>query len=376
MKILFLIRCLDPGGAQRQLISLANYLAQQPSWQVHIAVFYDRGLLEPQLHPTIALHHLGKKHRWDLLSFCKSWICTVRKINPDIIHSYLGGANLLACGTRFFLRHTPKPKIILGLRHAHHYSDFPSPLEKLILFLESLGAKYADRVIANSQTGAKVACAQGFPEKKLAVIPNGINTKQFYIARDSGSTWKHAQQIPTNIKIIGCVARLDPVKNHELLLRSFARLIFDEGIPAYLVCVGDGPLSYRQHLETLCEQLEITSHVKFVSHEPEIEKAYNAFDVICLSSENESFANVIPEAMACGVPFVSTRVGDLPAYLSVYGGTFVETPTEEALTTALKKTLQTHYKPETIREHIINTLSVERLGENTIKQLEQLFIPN
>ncbi|MBF0427146.1 MAG: glycosyltransferase, partial [Magnetococcales bacterium] len=96
MKILFLIRSLNRGGAERQLTLLARGF-HAAGHQVAVAVFYPGGLFAANLEEVgIPLFDLGKKSRWDLGVFLLRLVRLVRREAPDILHSYLVEPNLLS----------------------------------------------------------------------------------------------------------------------------------------------------------------------------------------------------------------------------------------------------------------------------------------
>src|SRR5215470_14987403 len=95
MKILFLTRALDYGGAERQLITLASGLRRR-GHHVAVAVFYEGGALEPDLKQAgVSVHSLRKAGRWDMIGFLLRLVRLVRHEKPDILHGYLAFQNTL-----------------------------------------------------------------------------------------------------------------------------------------------------------------------------------------------------------------------------------------------------------------------------------------
>ena len=176
INICFLIRSLDIGGAQRQLVALARGLMSR-GHQVSVIVFYSGGELEGELaQHNIAIYSLGKKSRWDLFTPFYKLRKIIKQLKPDILHGYLEEANLLACGCKFFNR---KLKVIYGIRVAD--IDYPNRgwFTNLIFQLSRVTAKYADLIIANSHRGKDFHIKLGYPSEKIIVIPNGLDPKRF-----------------------------------------------------------------------------------------------------------------------------------------------------------------------------------------------------
>lgn len=119
--------------------------------------------------------------------------------------------------------------------------------------------------------------------------------------------------------VIGIVARLDPMKDHETFLRAAAGYLQNQPDVRF-VCVGEGAAAYREHLRDLAKALGIESRVIWAGTRTDITDIYNAFDIATSSSAfGEGFSNAIGEAMACGIPVVATDVGDSRTIIGAFG---------------------------------------------------------
>ena len=108
-------------------------------------------------------------------------------------------------------------------------------------------SRRADLIVANARAVRADAVARGLPEDRIAVVPNGIETDTMRPDPAAGRTQRNAWGIAPDAFVVGCVARLDPMKDHPTFLRAaeeFARQNSD----ARFVCVGDGPTAYRDEL--------------------------------------------------------------------------------------------------------------------------------
>lgn len=110
------------------------------------------------------------------------------------------------------------------------------------------------------------------------------------------------------------VARLAKIKNHGLLLRAVAR-VKTKGMEVKVTLVGSGPL--RGDIEDMVKELGLEEQVTLLGEVPyeQLPGLYQAADVAVVASDYESFGFVVLEAMACGLPVVSTRVGMVPGLL-------------------------------------------------------------
>jgi glycosyltransferase involved in cell wall biosynthesis len=107
--------------------------------------------------------------------------------------------------------------------------------------------------------------------------------------------------------VIGIVARLARIKNHEVLLRAYAKLRAAPEKKTRLVIVGDGP--ERASLEELSRQLGIAGDVSFLGERRDTPGLLSAFDIYVLPSFSEGMNLTLLEAMGAGLPVVASRVG-------------------------------------------------------------------
>lgn len=165
----------------------------------------------------------------------------------------------------------------------------------------------ADRALANSEGVGRLLAREGIPESKIAVVPNFLDDAAFATADQAGRTaFRTELGIPPEAIVVGCVARLAPVKDHPTLVRAFAEVVRAEP-RAVLVLVGDGPS--RAMLEALVGELGLHAAVRFAGHRENTTNLHQWFDVSTLASTSEGFPNAVIEALAAAVPVVATDVG-------------------------------------------------------------------
>lgn len=142
-------------------------------------------------------------------------------------------------------------------------------------------------------------------EKEISVIPNFVDT-DFYKPSEAGEFKKHIA--PNNEKILVHTSNFRPVKRVPDTIRIFEKV--EEEIPSRLILVGDGP--DRSECERLCRELNLCDKVKFLGKQEGLVEIMNASDLFLIPSQSESFGLAALEAMACGLPVVSSSVGGLP----------------------------------------------------------------
>ena len=365
MKILFLTRCLHYGGAERQLVALAIGLRHH-GHTVTVAVFYADGPLEEELREAgVPLHSLNKSGRWDTLGFIWRLVKLVRREKPDILHGYLSVSNILT--VLIGLIH-PRVRVAWGVRASNmNLSDYDW-LMRFSYRVECWLSRFADLIIVNSHAGLCYAASNGFPRKKMIVIPNGIDTVRFRPDINAGQKLRSEWGVRESELLIGVVARLDPMKDHPTFLKA-ASLLAEERADVRFVCVGDGPDDYRHELRALGQQLGLTDKIKWAAGRDDMPAVYNALDILVSSSSfGEGFSNVVGEAMACCVPCVVTDVGD-SALIVGDNGDIVPPADVEAMKTAISKVAEriraADYNRESNRQRIVDRFSVIELEART-----------
>jgi glycosyltransferase involved in cell wall biosynthesis len=291
-RLAFLIRDLGHGGAQRQLVTLAAALARRADFQVHVVHFYPGPFEQALREAGVKTICVGKKHRWDLLGFFGRLLSTFRTLRPTVIHGYLHESNLMAlllkplCGF---------PKVIWGIRDSQTDADTWGLLGKASFRLNCLLSGWADQIIANSRAGRAYYIRHGYPEANFAVIPNGIDSQRFQ-PQPRASYGNH----------FALIGRLHPMKDHATFLRALA--LVQE---AKASIIGSGDATYAAQMHALAESLGISERIIWQPASDDLSALYPTFDaLVSTSAYGEGFSNVIGEAMACGLPCITSDVGD------------------------------------------------------------------
>jgi L-malate glycosyltransferase len=186
---------------------------------------------------------------------------------------------------------------------------------------------------------SSIANEAGVPVTKIWTITNFVDDAAFGIASpDDREAIRHAWNVPDDVVLIGCVARLHPVKDHTSLLHAFARLRMRQpGV--FLVLIGDG--ENRSSLHSLVRELQIDSAVHFAGELRHGGNLHRAFDISVLASRSEGFPNTIVEAMAAGIPVVATAVGgSIDAVVDGETGFLVPPAAPSALADALARLVE------------------------------------
>jgi glycosyltransferase involved in cell wall biosynthesis len=364
MRILFLVRALNYGGAERQLVVLANELSRR-GHQVAIAVFYRGFPLEKEIDRLrVRLIPLEKRSRWDLLSLYWTLLRVVQRERPDVLHGWMSDPNLVAAMIRLLYTEV---RIFWSIRCAN-VEMILDRVGSTAHWFERRLSHFADCIVVNSRAGISYAASRGFPSDKMFHVPNGIDVDGFYFDPAAGQRVRTEWGFTGSERLIGLVGRLDPIKDHASFLKAAARL--SQELPEVrFVCIGNGPVQYKAKFEALSRELGLVQKVTWVAMRPDVRAVYNALDVACLCSLSEGFPNVVGEAMACGRHCVVTDVGDC-SYLVGHAGVVVPPNDPEALAEGFRRALTLGKNPnERGRQRILEHFTVTHLADRTEKLL-------
>jgi len=226
---------------------------------------------------------------------------------PDVVH-----AHALHQTARLRWRETPVVINLPGEPNARYVADL----------------RQADALIADGWAAEHLPASLG---RSIERVQKGVDGDRF---APDGPSVRDTLKLG-NRRVVLAVARLVPIKNVALLVDAVA--LVRERIPdVHLIVVGDGPEASA--LRHQVARLELFGSVTFVGSIPQAEtpKYYRAADVFGLSSDFDNSPNAVLEAMACGLPVVTTDVGGVREFLvDCVGGAIVPAKDAAALADAL-----------------------------------------
>ena len=191
---------------------------------------------------------------------------------------------------------------VIFTEHGRFYPDYSSWKRR---FINPLLALFTYKITAISKATKQALVDYEFLSAgKIDVIYNGI--KGLQADKDDVTRTKNKLNISADTLVFGTIARLDPIKNHDMMIRAFAKTL--EKLPsAMLIIVGDGDL--MGELKGLVNDLNIKESVIFTGYIPYPKDYLAIFDIFLLSSLSEGTSMTLLEAMSLEKPCVVTDAG-------------------------------------------------------------------
>jgi glycosyltransferase involved in cell wall biosynthesis len=291
-RILFVVGQLGLGGLERQLYYLlanldhGRYKPAVVVWNANHGdkYFQDIAALNVPMH--------GFPPEWSPISKLRAFRRLVRSIEPEVIHSYGFPTNFIA----YYGARGTAALAIGSLR-----ADFSLCKAEDGIIRGALNARWPSFHISNSTTSAEGARRHTgpFAPKQIMVVRNGLDLNGF----------GYSGQTPGTRNYVAAVGSLLPVKRWDRLLRAIRETKNKIGEVRFRIA-GDGPL--RSTLEKLAGELGISQAVQFMGAIHDIPSFLREAKFLVHTSESEGCPNAVMEAMACGLPVVALKAGDIP----------------------------------------------------------------
>lgn len=285
----------------------------------------------------------------------------MRRVRPHVVHTHTAKAGTLG---RLAARLVGVP-IVVHTYHGHVFRGyFPPGRTRVFLAIERFLGRRTDCLLAVSETVRQelLALGVGSPER-FRVMPLGLDLDRYLRAEATRGSLRAELGIRPDTPVVAIVARLVPIKAHEVFLRA-ARLVCAALPSSQFLVVGDG--ERREALERLTAELGLGANVRFLGWRRDLERVYADTWVVALTSRNEGSPVSLIEAMAAERPVVATRVGGVPDLVEDgVTGCLVPPDDPKALAEALVTLLQNPERRQVLgkaaRERVIPAFVAGRL---------------
>lgn len=363
IKVVICINDFLVGGAQRMLAGMVRRLDRTRFEPVLVTLFYWEGkeYFYDLLPTDVPIHKLSFKGFWDV----RSWITLYRRlrsVNPDIVLSNLFFSNTV---TRVL-----KPLFRYEVAIVEHNTYVNKT--KLHQIADRVLSRVTARIVAVSNTVAEFTSKQEhIPREKFIVINNGIDVERLHgeCERTDKVQVRREFNIPPHARVILSVARLTTQKNPRLLLQGFAR--FARNNPNYVLLIVGGSKKWEAIIRNLAANEGVGDKVYLAGLRKDVARFYSIADMFISTSDIEGFGIAHAEALACGVPVLSTKTAG-PDEMIQEGnnGYFISGSTPQAVAEGLEK--MTRADLSAMRENA--KVSVKKYDiERTTAAYERLF---
>ena len=325
MKILLLITGLGVGGAETQVTELASQFAERGD-TVMLAFMTGQAEVLPR-HPAVTVCSLGMRNSIPgMASGYRALRRLIKSYQPDVVHSHMVHANLLARLVRMGCR---MPRLVCTAHSNNEGGKARMLAYRITDALADLSTNVSDNAVAAFVAKGAV------PKGRMITVSNGIATDRFRKDTDRRNATREQAGLAPDTRLILAVGRLVDVKDYPNLLRAFA-LVRKNARNIVLWIAGGGEC--LQELQALSHELGIAHAVSFLGVRSDTEALYNAADLSVLSSQWEGFGLVVAEAMASENIVVATDCGGVREVLGECGY-LVPAQNPERLAEALQSAL-------------------------------------
>lgn len=304
------IVCYPTFGGSGVLATELGMALSDKGYEVHFITYEQPVRLSQSFHPNIYFHEV-KVPTYPLFAFppyetalASTMVNVIVNQNLDLLHLHYAIPH--ASAAYFAMQILKKSGKNIPFITTLHGTDITlvgrdTTYEPVVTF----SINESDAITAVSDNLREETLRHFAIEKEISVIPNFVDIKRFHQTDKD-----HFKQMlaPDGEKILVHVSNFRAVKRVGDVVKIFNNVRKD--MPAKLLMIGDGP--ERQKTEDMARDMGIYSDIRFLGKQEQISEILSISDLFLLPSETESFGLSALEAMACGVPVISSNAGGLP----------------------------------------------------------------
>jgi glycosyltransferase involved in cell wall biosynthesis len=314
--IVHVIVGLDRGGAEMMLRRLIEANLSLSSKNKHCVIsLTDLGFHGPLLQERgVAVYAMGLISSMGLLAVGLRLTLLLRKLNPDVVQTWMSHSDLIG---GVAARLAGVRSIVWGVRTTD-YSVESRSTRAVRWLCARLSGVIPSKIVSAAQASLESSKQAGYSAEKLMVIHNGFDVAALQSYRGKGEVIREQIATQSEILVIGCLGRYNPAKDHVNFVRA-AGLVAAKFPTCHFLMVGSGLTRSNAELMLHINATGFAERFVLLGERPDPAACLDAMDIFVLSSCTEAFPNVLGEAMAMGVPCVSTDVGDAAVLLGETG---------------------------------------------------------
>jgi glycosyltransferase involved in cell wall biosynthesis len=362
-RVLHIITDLGQGGAEAVLYRLIG--ATSDGFEHAVVSLHLEGVYgQPLQDRGVSVTALGMRRGRVTIEGLRRLLRIIRKYRPHIVQTRLDHANLVG---GLMARFAGAPPVVWAV-HSTDLGPLRSSWKTRIIrrTCAQLSRALPRFIVSDARSGAALHEKIGFCASKLIVVPNGVDPSSFRPDSEARQRMRHMWGVTSGEFLLGCVARWDPLKDHENLVRA-VNLLTGRGYAFRCVLIGRGMNAENRDLQRLIQRWGGADRLILGGASDDVPAIMNALDLHVLPSRSESLPVAVMEAMACGTPCVVTDVGDARHIVGDTG--WVAQPQDSgALADAIEAALGDcrrgvlKERAESCRARIIRDFSLARMG--------------
>lgn len=307
VRVLHVVRPAE-GGMKAHVLQVATGLGDQ-GFQAEIACPSGSGVLEAALAAGLPVHPVDIAGGISPLRDVEAVIVLRDRIRSgafDLVHAHGFKASFVAVPAAMLAR--CRNRIVTAHNHVL-YRDMSRATRGLYTLVERFLSRHTSRIIAVSGSLAdEVIGGYGVDADRVVTIHNGIDLEPF-LAHVDRAPVRARYGIPEDAFVFGLAARFAPQKAMDVLVQA-AVPVLERTPNAWLLLAGDGPL--LEEVSRIAARSAVADRILFPGFETDVRGLLAALDVYVTSALSEGLPLATIEAMATGLPVVSTRAGGTP----------------------------------------------------------------
>jgi glycosyltransferase involved in cell wall biosynthesis len=339
--------------------------ATSGAFKHEVVSLHEEGVYGPQLRDRgVLVTALGMQRARPNVAALRRLQRIVAQYRPHVIQTRLDHANLVG---GLLVRFAGAPPVVWAV-HATELGSLRATWKTRIVrrVCARLSQAVPSSIVSDARSSAAFYQKIGFSASKLIVVPNGVDPMSFRPDREARERIRGLWGVARDEILLGCVARWDPLKDHENLVRA-VRQLSDRGHRFRCALIGGGMSAQNQELLRLIQRWGVAERLILAGASSEVAAVMNALDIHVLPSRSESLPVAVLEAMACGTACVVTDVGDA-RYIVAQTGWIARPQDSAALAAAIEAALRERQpgareqRSAQCRARIIGEFSLARMG--------------
>lgn len=297
---------MEVGGAEVMLQKILMNSDDTKFKHIVVTLKSEKKLLDDLKRQNIEIYSLKLNNFFNFFRSFKSLLQIVKKTKPDYILTWLHPSDFYGV---FIKLMCPKVTLLWNIRCSKLIYPIVGFKNILLVKILSRLSKYPDLILSNSFSGIKEHIRLGYKPKEIKIIPNGFDLKYYSPNHNLGKFYRKEFRLNQNDFVIGFVGKYNKIKGIEKFILT-ANVALKKFSNWKFVLIGRDLTYENKDLINLLKKYKIGQNFRLLGERQDVNKILCSCDILSLTSSSEGFPNVIGEAMSCGVPCVSTDVGD------------------------------------------------------------------